>query len=86
MSCCAEEGEDDCGAEDDDLSSNIRSGQVWSLTQFYSVDFSESRVSERSAFSTNAQSKFASAAFDRVLGQAWVNQPINFHPLIIKIK
>ena len=25
MSCCAEEGEDDCAAEDDDLSSNIRS-------------------------------------------------------------
>ena len=26
--------------------------QVWSLTQFYSVDFSESRIGVKSAFST----------------------------------
>ena len=31
--------------------------QVWSLTQFYSVDFKQSRIV--SAFSTNAQSRFA---------------------------
>ena len=35
-------------------------GQVWSLTQFYSVDFSKSRIGVKSAFSTNAQSMSAS--------------------------
>ena len=34
--------------------------QVWSLTQFYSVDFSKSRIDVKSTFSTNAQSRFAS--------------------------
>ena len=42
--------------------------QVWSLTQFYSVDFSQSRIGEKSAFSTNAQSRFASVVVDGVLG------------------
>ena len=43
--------------------------QVWSLTQFYSVDFSKSRINvKKSAFSTNAQSKFASVVVDGVLG------------------
>ena len=42
--------------------------QVWSLTQFYSVDFSQSRISVKSAFSTSAQSRFASAVFDSVPG------------------
>ena len=34
--------------------------QVWSLTQFYSVDFSQSRIGVYRAFSTYAQSRFAS--------------------------
>ena len=42
--------------------------QVWSVTQFYSVDFSQSRISVKSAFSTNAQSRFASVVVDGVLG------------------
>ena len=42
--------------------------EVWSLTQFYSVDFSKSRSGVKNAFSTNTQSRFASAAFDGVLG------------------
>ena len=36
---------------------------VWSLTQFHSVNFSQSRTGEESVFSTNAQSWFASAVF-----------------------
>ena len=42
--------------------------QVWSLTQFYSVDFSKSRIGVKSAFATNAQSRFASVVVDGVLG------------------
>ena len=42
--------------------------QVWSLTQFYSVDFLQSRIIVKSAFSTNAQSRFASVVVDGVLG------------------
>ena len=42
--------------------------QVWSLTQFYSVDFSKSRIGVKSAFSTNAQSRFASVVVDGALG------------------
>ena len=42
--------------------------QVWSLTQFYSVDFSQSRIGVKSAFSTNAKSRFASVVIDCVLG------------------
>ena len=42
--------------------------QVWSLTQFYSVDFSQSRIGVKSAFSTNAQLRFASVVLDSVLG------------------
>ena len=34
--------------------------QVWSLTQFLSVDFSQSRIGVKSAFSTKARSRFAS--------------------------
>ena len=41
--------------------------QVWSLTQFYSVDFSKSRIGEKSGVSTDVQSMFASAFFDGVL-------------------
>ena len=46
-------------------------GQVWSLTQFYSVDFTKSRIDrcKKSAFSTNAQSRFTSVVVvDGVLG------------------
>ena len=39
--------------------------QVWSLTQFYSVNFSQSRIGVKSAFSINAQSR--SVAVDGVL-------------------
>ena len=42
--------------------------QVWSQTQFYSVDFSLLGIGVKSAFSINAQSRFASAVFDCVLG------------------
>ena len=39
----------------------------WSLTQVYSVDFSQSMIGVKSAFSTNAQSRFASVVLDGVL-------------------
>ena len=42
--------------------------EAWSLIQFYSVNFSKSRIGEKSAFSTNAQSGFASVVVDGVLG------------------
>ena len=42
----------------------MRKHQVWSLTQFYSLDFLQSRISIKSAFSTNAQSRFASVVVD----------------------
>ena len=48
-----------CIEEDGEAGTNVVI-QVWSLTQFYSVDFSTSRIGEKSAFSTNAQSRFAS--------------------------
>ena len=35
--------------------------QVWSLTQFYYVDFSQSRIDEKSAFSKNTQSRSAAS-------------------------
>ena len=38
----------------------LSSGQVWSLTQFYCVNFSNLRSVLISAFSTNAQSRFVS--------------------------
>ena len=42
--------------------------QVWSLTQLYFVDLSKSGMGVKSALSTNAQSMFASAVFESVLG------------------
>ena len=42
--------------------------QVWSLIQFYSVDFSQSRIGVNSEFSTNAQSI-------QVLGQLLLTVP-----------
>ena len=43
--------------------------QVWSLTQFYSVDFSHSRTGvKKGGFSTDAQSRFASDVLESVLG------------------
>ena len=47
---------------------SLNTHEVWSLTQFYSVDFSHSMIGLKSAFSTNAQSRFASAVVDGVLG------------------
>ena len=41
--------------------------QVWSPTQVHSVEFSKSRIGIKSAFSTNAQSRFASVVVDSVL-------------------
>ena len=38
------------------------------LDQIFSVDFSKSRIDVKSAFSTNAQSRFASVVVDVVLG------------------
>ena len=42
--------------------------QVWSLTQFYSVDFSQSWIGVNKCISTNAQSRLASVVVDGVLG------------------
>ena len=53
---------------DDALLSLAVEDQVWSLTQFYSVDFSKSRIDVKNAFSTNAQSRCASVVVDCVLG------------------
>ena len=60
-------GFDVANASDDEDENNDdeMAAQVWALTQFYSVDFSLSRTS---AFSTNAQSRFASVVVDGVLG------------------
>ena len=52
----------------DSIPGATRWGKVWSLTQFYYVEFSQSRIGEKSAFSTNAQSRFASVVVDGVLG------------------
>ena len=49
-----------------------RGKQVWSLTQFYSVDFSQSRIGVKSAFSTNAQSRFVSNVVDDILGPPFI--------------
>ena len=40
--------------------------QVWSLVQFFTVNFSQSRIGVKSAFSTNTQSRFASVVVDGV--------------------
>ena len=50
------------------LMSKLTITQVWSPTQLYSVDFSQPRISVKSAFSTNTQSRFASVVVDGVLG------------------
>ena len=42
--------------------------QVWSLTQFYSIDFSKSRIDVKQTFSTNAQSRIVSVVVDGILG------------------
>ena len=49
--------------------------QFWSLTQFYSVDFSQSRIGGKSVFSTNAQSRFASVVVGGVLGPPHLGCP-----------
>ena len=49
-------------------SKEMSADQVWSLTQFYSVDFSQSRIGVKSVFAKNAQSRFASVVVDCVLG------------------
>ena len=40
-----------------------RVSQVWSLSHLDSTYFSQSRIGVKNAFSTNAQSRFASAVF-----------------------
>ena len=43
--------------------------QVWSITQFYSVDFSQSTIGvKKCVFNKNAQSRLKSAVVDGVLG------------------
>ena len=42
--------------------------KVWSLSQLYSVDFLQSRIGVKSAFSRNAQLRFASVIVEGVLG------------------
>ena len=49
------------------LDNELSSGLV-TITQFYSVNFSQSRIGVKSAFSTNAQSRFASVVVDSVPG------------------
>ena len=49
-------------------SKEMSAEQVWSLTQLYSVDFSKSWIGVKSAFSTNAQLRFALVVLDGVLG------------------
>ena len=51
-----------------DVAAAAAAPQVWSLTQFHSVDYSKSRIAvKKSTFSTNAQSRFASVVVDGVL-------------------
>ena len=57
------------------LGGRVCEGQVWSLTKFYSVDFLQSRTDVKGAFSTNAQSGFASVVVDRVLGPSRLRAP-----------
>ena len=42
--------------------------QVWSLTQFYSVDFSQSRISVKKCVFNKRTKVFVSAVLDGVLG------------------
>ena len=42
-------------------------GQVMSLSKFYSVNFLQSRIGVKSAFSTNAQSRFSSVVVDGIM-------------------
>ena len=60
----------DTGKSEKAFASRVRDiCQVWSLTQFYSVNFSKSRIDvKKCAFSTNAQSRFASVVVNGVLG------------------
>ena len=57
-------------AKNENSDTKSREQQVWSLTQFYSVDFSQSWISVKriSVFSTNTQSRFASVVVDCDLG------------------
>ena len=46
---------------------NTAENQVWSLTQFYAVDFSPSRIRvKKSVYNKLHQSRFASAVIDNV--------------------
>ena len=60
-----DEEEDEAAAEQSHPAEN--EDKVWSLTQFYSVDFSQSRIGVKKGRSTNAQPGFVSAVFDSVL-------------------
>ena len=58
------------------VSISTSENQVWSLTQLYSVDFSQSRIAmSKSASSTNAQSRFGSVVVDSVLGPPRLKRP-----------
>ena len=56
-----------------------------SLTQFHSVDFSQSKISVKKCIFNNAQSRFASAVFDDVLGPpllAWHTRRCPFFSVV----
>ena len=50
------------------VTGDLLTEMVWSLTQFYSVDLSQSRIGVKNTFLSNPQSKFASAVVDGLLG------------------
>ena len=57
------------------------SDQVWSLTQFYSVDFLQSRITEEKfVFSTNTQSRFASVVLDAILEPPFIAEHTQQRP------
>ena len=56
-----------------------RLSHFWSLTWFYSVDFSKSRIGVKSAFSTNAQSRFATVAIVLILEFACQSNIMSTH-------
>ena len=58
-------GEDEANGDEED---DDEEDQVWPLAQFNSVGFSQSRIGVRKSVFKNAQSRFASAVFDSVLG------------------
>ena len=48
--------------------------KVWSLTQFYSVGISQSRIGLKKCVLTNKQSRFASVVLDGVMGPLYLGR------------